>query len=326
MSPYEFSLRAVGDHDVLIDVLYAGVCHSDIHAINEDWGPMGEFPMVPGHEVVGRVAATGKNASRFKVGDLVGVGGVLDSCGECKFCRANLEQFCLKGPTFTDSGYADKIVANERFVLSIPDGMPVEQAAPLMCAGITAYSPLKKLNIQKDDKVAVAGLGGVGHMALKFAASMGAEVTVFEITDAKADIAKKLGATHYVNTRANPKALEQLQGQFHAIVSTIPVRYDIQPYIDALESAGTLVILGMPATAQSAATFDLNTLSGGARSIMGSQVGGIRETQEMLDYAAKQKIYPEVEIITADRINEAFQRVLDGDVQFRFVIDMSTAQ
>lgn len=323
LMPYEFQLRAVGEHDVLVDVLYSGICHSDIHLIDDAFG-MTEYPYVTGHEIVGKVSAAGKRVTRYKVGDVVGIGSMLDSCGECEFCLADLEQFCTKGAVWTGGGYATRIVVNERFALAIPDGMPLERIAPQMCAGITVYSPLKKLNIKKRDKIAVAGLGGLGHMALQYAVSMGAEVTVFEITDAKAEAARKLGAADYVNTRKDSEALGHYRNRFKGIINTIPVRYDLQPYIDALRDTGTLVIVGMPPSDQSAMTFDVNTLPMGGKIIMGSSIGGIRETQEMLDYAAEHKIYPLVEVISADRVNEAFKRVKAGEVNFRFVIDVSS--
>lgn len=326
LTPYTFKVRNVGDDDVLLDLLYAGVCHSDIHTVDGDWGPFTTYPFVPGHEMVGKVSAVGKNVKKFKVGDIAGVGGLFDSCGECEYDLAGQEQYCAQGATFTHGGYATKIVIDEKYALTIPEGMPLERVAPLMCAGITAYSPLKKLNVQEGDEIAVAGLGGVGHMALQYAVSMGAKVTVFEVTDAKAETAKKLGAVDYVNTRENPEALERFQGRFKGIISTIPVRYDIQPYVNALKSLGALVILGMPPADQSGATFDLNTLSLRGRTIMGSAIGGMKETQEMLAYSSERKIYPEVEVIPAENINKAFQRVKDGDVQFRFIIDLSTIE
>jgi uncharacterized zinc-type alcohol dehydrogenase-like protein len=322
--PYEFELREVNDDEILLDILYAGLCHSDIHIVDEDWGSFTGFPFVPGHEIAGKVAAVGKNVTKFKVGDIAGVGALLDSCGECEFSIGGQEQYCEKGALTTTGGYAKNIVVKERYALTIPKSIPLEKVAPLLCAGITSYSPIFKLDIKKGDKVAVAGLGGVGHMALQYAVSMGADVTVFEVTDAKAESAKKLGAVEYVNTRKNPKALDDHQNKFKAILSTIPVKYELQPFINALRSTGTFVIIGMPATDQSGATFDLNTVSLNGRMIMGTCVGGIKETQEMLDYSAEHKIYPEIEVIQANEINEAFEKIKNGDVQFRYVVDVST--
>lgn len=322
--PYEFPLRPIGEHDVLVDILYSGICHSDIHLVDDAFGPIIEHPYVTGHEILGKVSATGKGVTRFKIGDVVGIGSMLYSCGECEFCLADMEQFCVKDAEWTSGGYATHIAVNERFALAIPREMPLERVAPFMCAGITTYSPLKKLDIRKGDKVAVAGFGGLGHMAVMFAVSMGAEVTVFEITDAKKALAEELGAVKYVNTRKDPGALDEHQNQFKAIINTIPVKHDVQPYINALKATGTLVIVGMPPSDQSAMTFDGNILPMGGKVIMGSSIGGIKETQEMLDYSAEQKIYPMVEIIPANEINAAFERVKAGDVYFRFVIDVST--
>jgi uncharacterized zinc-type alcohol dehydrogenase-like protein len=326
LTPYAFKVRNVGDNDVLIDLLYAGVCHSDIHMVDGDWGPFTAYPFVPGHEMIGKISAVGGNVEKFKVGDIAGVGGLADSCGECEYCLADQEQYCVKGATFIHGGYAAKIVVDEKYALTIPEGVPLERAAPLLCAGITAYSPLKALKVKEGDEIAVAGLGGVGHMALQYAVSMGAKVTVFEATNAKAETAKKLGAVDYVNTHENPEALKRFQGRFTAVISTIPVGYNIQPYVNALKSLGTLVILGMPPADQSGATFDLNTLSLRGRTIMGSAIGGRKETREMLNYSAARKIYPEVEVIPAEKVNAAFQRVKEGDVQFRFVLDLSTIE
>ena len=322
--PYRFTLPELGGHDMLVEIAYAGVCHSDIHLVNGEHGPIVEYPYVPGHEIVGRVSAVGKNVTKFKINDTVGIGSMLGSCGECEYCRAGQEQYCIRGADWTGGGYATHITVNEKFAAAIPREMPAIIAAPLMCAGITTYSPLKRLKVKKGDSVAVAGLGGLGHLALQYAVSMGAEVTVFEITDAKAAAAKRLGAADYVNTRDNPALLERYRNKFKAVISTIPVKHDIQPYIDALKETGTLVILGMPPLGENIMAFDSHVLTSGGKCIMGSSIGGMRETEEMLRYSATHGICPEVEVISANQINSAFKRVKAGDVQFRFVIAVSS--
>lgn len=328
LSPFKFERRPVGDNDILIEIKYSGICHSDIHSVKSEWAKE-IYPLVAGHEIVGVVTQVGKNVSRFKVGDNAGVGVMVDSCGECEFCRIGKEQFCEKGAAFTYSnglrgGYANNIVVTERFALRIPKSIPLPQAAPMLCAGVTTYSPLKALGLKPGDKVAVAGLGGLGHMAVQYAKSFGAEVTVFEITDTKKDAAIALGATTYVNTRANPEALNGYRGQFKAIVSTIPVKFEIQPYIDALRPMGTIINLGLPPAGDNTSVVNLQTLVGGNKTLLGSLIGGIPETQEMLDYSAEHGISAKVEVIPVQKVNEAIQNVLDGKVEFRYVIDAST--
>lgn len=322
--PYEYGLRRLGDDDVLIDVLYAGICHSDIEIVRDSFDVPVPYPYVPGHEIAGRVAETGKNVKTLKTGDYVAVGSMVDSCGTCEFCAAGQEQYCLRGAEWTGGGYATKIVVREKFVLKLPDGMDVSRAAPLLCAGITVYSPLRKLDLKKGDKIAVAGLGGLGHLAVKYAVSKGAEVTVFEITDSKIAAAEKLGAAEYVNLNADERAFEKHAGRFNAIIDAIPGRLALQPYLDMLKNTGTFVILGMPPAKDRMAEFDIHAMTGGGKKIMGSSIGGIKETAEMLEYSAEHGIYPDVEIIDAEYVNEAFRRVEAGDVLFRFVIDAST--
>lgn len=321
MGLYRFPLPAVGEKDILVDILYAGICHSDIHLVKDEHGPMVEYPYVPGHEIVGCVKAIGSGESKFKVGDVVAIGSMIGSCGQCTYCEAGLEQHCIRGAKWTGGGYATAMVLNEKWAVAVPEDMPVERAAPLMCAGITVYSPLKRLNIRKGDTVAVAGMGGLGHLAVKYAVATGAEVTVFEVTDAKAVLAKKMGAVDYVNTMKNPRALERHRNKFTGIISTIPAKFDVQPYIDALKDRGTLVLLGMPPLGQNILTFDCHSLISGGKKLLGSSIGGMKETEEMLAYSAVHRIYPDVEVITAEKINEAFDRVRRGDVLFRFVID-----
>lgn len=328
LSSFDFERRPVGDNDILIDIKYSGICHSDIHSVKSEWSNE-IYPLVAGHEIVGIVSQVGKNVTRFKIGDKAGVGVMVDSCGKCEYCLIGKEQFCVNGASFTYSnglhgGYANNIVVTERFALHIPDSIPLEKAAPMLCAGVTTYSPLKAANIKPGDKVAVAGLGGLGHMAVQYAKSFGAQVTVFEITDDKKEAARKLGVTEYVNTRENPTVLDDYQGQFKVIVSTIPVKYEIQPYINALRPMGTIINLGLPPAGDNTSVVNLQTLVGGNKTLVGSLIGGIAETQEMLDYSAAHGISAQVEVIPIQEINQAIQNVLDGKVQFRYVIDAST--
>ncbi len=324
LKPYKFDLKELDEKDIQIEILYAGVCHSDIHLVNDEHGAIVEYPYVPGHEIVGRVSKIGKNEKRFKVGDIVGVGSILNSCGVCEFCKNNLEQYCIEGAEWTGGGYATKIIVNEKFAVPIPKNIPVESVAPLMCAGITVYSPLKQLGIKKGDKVAVAGMGGLGHLAVQYAKAMGADVTVFEVTDEKISDAQKFGAVDYLNTKKNPQAFENYQNKFDAIICTIPLKFELQPYIDTLKSLGTIVILGMPPLGENIFNFDSHILTSGGKRIIGSSIGGMAETEEMVNFSAKHKIFPAVEIISADKINEAFQKVKFGEVKFRYVIDAKT--
>lgn len=330
LTPYEFERRSLNDDDILIEILYSGICHSDIHTVKGDWGQVA-YPLVPGHEIVGKVVKAGKNVTKFKVGDYAGVGCMVNSCGECYYCKAGEEQYCTKGATYTYSskegdgytqgGYSNNIVVREAFAITIPKDAPLEKIAPLLCAGITTYSPLKYNKVKAGDKVAVAGFGGLGHMAVQYAVKMGAEVTVFDITEDKREAAAKLGAVRYVNTK-NADESKDLEGTFDLILSTIPVSFSVESYLSMLKVDGTMVLIGVPAIKDmpSVQTWALQ----GRKKIYGALIGGIRETQEMMDYSVANNIYPMVEIIPIQQVNEAYKNVLAGKVQFRYVIDISS--
>ncbi|WP_423922598.1 NAD(P)-dependent alcohol dehydrogenase [Frigoribacterium sp. 2-23] len=322
--------RDVGEHDVQIDIAYAGVCHSDIHQAREEWGKA-IFPMVPGHEIAGIVTEVGSAVTKHKVGDRVGIGCFVDSCRECENCLAGEEQFCLKGnvPTYngreytgeeTYGGYSTQIVANENYVLQIPEGIDLDVAAPLLCAGITTYSPLKHWGAGPGKKVAVVGMGGLGHMAVKIAHALGAEVTVISQTLSKQEDGLKLGADHYYAS-SDPSTFKDLRGSFDLIINTISADMDIDAYARTLRLNGTMVFVGLPENPQS---FGAGSLIGGRRSLAGSNIGGIAETQEMLDFCAEHHIGAEIEMITADQVTEAYDRVVKSDVRYRFVIDTAT--
>ncbi|MEU6656755.1 NAD(P)-dependent alcohol dehydrogenase [Streptomyces sp. NPDC046900] len=322
--------REVGEFDVLIDIKFAGICHSDIHQAREGWGEA-IFPMVPGHEIAGVVSAVGSGVTKFKIGDRVGVGCMVDSCRECENCKAGLEQYCLKGmvgtynaldrngePTY--GGYSEKIVVDEKYTVRIPDGLSLDVAAPLLCAGVTTYSPLRHWNAGPGKKVAVLGLGGLGHMAVKLAHAMGAEVSVLSQSLRKKDDGLKLGADHYYAT-SDPKTFEELRGTFDLIVSTVSAPLDFGAFLSLLKSDGALVNVGAP---EEPISFNLFSLISGRKTLAGSAIGGIRETQEMLDFCAEHGIGAEIELIGASEINDAYERVLDSDVRYRFVIDAAT--
>ncbi|MET8710488.1 NAD(P)-dependent alcohol dehydrogenase [Streptomyces californicus] len=322
--------RPVGEFDVLIDIKFAGICHSDIHQARDGWGE-GIFPMVPGHEIAGIVAETGPGVTAFKVGDRVGVGCMVDSCGQCDACRAGREQHCAEGNTQTYNaldrsgeptygGYSTHIVVRDAFVVSIPEGIALDEAAPLLCAGITTYSPLKRWGVGPGKKVAVVGLGGLGHMAVKIAHSLGAEVTVLSQTLRKKDDGLKLGADHYYAT-GDPATFEELAGTFDVILSTVSAPLDFGAYLGLLRTDGTLVNVGAP---EEPISLNLFSLIGGDKAIAGSMIGGIGETQEMLDFCAAHGLGAEIEVIEAGRVNEAYERVLASDVRYRFVIDAAT--
>src|SRR5213595_3769192 len=316
VEPMTIERRDPRPHDVEIEILYCGICHSDVHKVNDDWGNT-QFPVVPGHEIVGRVASQGARASRFREGDLVGVGCIVDSCRACPECRAGHEMFCEQGVTFTfDSleqdkeartfgGYSASMVVDERYVLRIPTGLDPAKAAPLMCAGITTYSPLRQFGCKPGDQVAVVGLGGLGHMAVRLAASMGADVTVLSTSRDKEKDASRLGAKHFFATK-EPGALEALQGRFSLIMDTVSAPHDLNKQLTLLRSFGTMVLVGLP---PSGAQLDAFTLVHGNRRIAGSNIGGVAETQEMLDYCGKNGIVAEVEVINADQINDAYKRM-----------------
>ncbi|MFF9166914.1 MULTISPECIES: NAD(P)-dependent alcohol dehydrogenase [unclassified Streptomyces] len=322
--------RAVGEHDVLIDIKFAGICHSDIHQAREGWGEA-IFPMVPGHEIAGVVAEVGSGVTKYKVGDRVGVGCMVDSCRECENCKAGQEQYCTKGmvgtynavgkdgePTY--GGYAQKIVVDENFVVRIPDGLSLDVAAPLLCAGITTYSPLKHWGAAPGKKVAVLGMGGLGHMGVKIAHALGAEVTVLSQSLRKKDDGLRLGADHYHAT-SDPKTFEELAGTFDLILSTVSAPLDFNAYLSLLKAGGALVNVGAP---EEPISLNLFSVIGGGKTLAGSMIGGIAETQEMLDFCAEHGFGAEIELIRADQINEAYERVLNSDVRYRFVIDTAT--
>ncbi|MFJ8143913.1 NAD(P)-dependent alcohol dehydrogenase [Streptomyces sp. NPDC096094] len=322
--------REVREHDVLIDIKFAGICHSDIHQVREGWGEA-IFPMVPGHEIAGIVSEVGPGVTKFAVGDRVGVGCMVDSCRECENCEAGREQYCTGGNVMTYNGigkdgeptyggYSEKVVVDENFVLGIPEGIALDEAAPLLCAGITTYSPLRRWNAGPGKKVAVVGMGGLGHMAVKLAHALGAEVTVLSQSLRKKDDGLKLGADHYYAT-SDPATFEELAGTFDLIVSTVSAPLDLGAYLGLLKTEGTLANVGAP---EEPVSLNLFALLGGGKTLAGSMIGGIRETQEMLDFCAEHGIGAEIELIAASEVNAAYERVLASDVRYRFVIDTAT--
>ncbi|WP_420819115.1 NAD(P)-dependent alcohol dehydrogenase [Nocardioides iriomotensis] len=330
LAPTTIERRDVGPNDVLIEIQYAGICHSDIHTVNGDWGPQ-PFPVVPGHEIVGTVTEVGTGVTRHRVGDRVGVGCMVGSCGECASCRNGDEQYCVDGmvPTYagtdrdgstTQGGYSTHVVVDADYVLSVPEGLDPVAAAPLLCAGITTYAPLRKWNAGPGTRVAVVGLGGLGHMAVRIAHALGAEVTVLSQSLKKQEDGLRLGADAYHAT-SDPATFEQLAGRFDLIVNTVSAHIDVDAYLGLVAVDGTLVNVGAPAEPLSLNVF---SLIGARRSFAGSMIGGIALTQEMLDFCAEHGIGAEVEVIPAEKINEAYERVLASDVRYRFVIDTST--
>ena len=336
VAPMTIERRDPGPHDVEIEILYCGICHSDVHKVNDDWGNT-QFPIVPGHEIVGRVVSQGARASRYREGDLVGVGCFVDSCRACAQCRAGHEMFCEKGVTFTfdsleqdqkartSGGYSASMVVDERYVLRVPKGPDLSRAAPLMCAGITTYSPLRQFGCKPGDQVAVVGLGGVGHMAVKLARSMGADVTVLSTSPGKEEAAARLGAKAFVATR-EPGALDPLAGKFDLIVDTVSAPHDLDKPLALLSNFGTMVLLGLPPDATSATPINARSLVFGNKRLAGSNIGGIAETQEMLDHCGKNGIVADVEVIGASQINDAYKRMQQGDVRYRFVIDCASIE
>ncbi|WP_104116208.1 NAD(P)-dependent alcohol dehydrogenase [Arthrobacter sp. B1805] len=328
--PTTIERRDVGAKDVLIKIAFAGICHSDIHTVRGEWGPQ-HYPLTVGHEIVGVVEETGEEVTRHKVGDRVGVGCMVNSCRECANCKQGEEQYCLNGNTgtyagvdrdgsITQGGYSTHIVVVEDFVLSVPESIPYEAAAPLLCAGITTYSPLAHWKAGPGKKVAVVGLGGLGHMAVKIAHAMGAEVTVLSQTLSKQEDGRRFGAEHYYAT-SDPDTFKQLANAFDLIINTVSAKIDLDAYLSLLGLNGTMVNVGAPADALPLHVF---TLFNQRRSFAGSGIGSIRETQEMLDFCAEHGIAPEIELIPADGINDAYERVLSSDVRYRFVIDTAT--
>ena len=330
LSPITISLRDPGPHDVLIEIRYCGICHSDIHHARGERGPE-PYPFVPGHEITGIVAGIGSAVTRHAVGDRVGVGTMVGSCGHCANCRTGDQQYCLEGATLTfgsvdsdgqvtQGGYATHIVVTEDFVLKIPDGIGLDEAAPLLCAGITTFSPLRRRGAGPGKKVAVVGLGGLGHMGVKLAHAMGAEVTVLSQSLNKKDDGLRLGADHY-HASSDPETFAKLAGSFDLILNTVSARVDLDAYLSLLALDGTMVSLGLTAEPLPLHVF---SVLHGRRSYAGSIVGGIGETQEMLDFCAAHHLGAEIEVIGADQINQAYDRVLASDVRYRFVIDTST--
>ncbi|MEU0374705.1 NAD(P)-dependent alcohol dehydrogenase [Streptomyces sp. NPDC006283] len=322
--------RAVGEHDVLIEIKFAGICHSDIHQARDGWGE-GIFPMVPGHEIAGVVTEVGTGVTKYKAGDRVGVGCFVDSCRACEYCRQGLEQYCTQGMTGTYNaldrngeptygGYSTHIVVDENYTVRIPDGLALDEAAPLLCAGITLYSPLTHWKAGPGKNVAVVGLGGLGHMGVKIAHALGAEVTVLSQSLRKQEDGLKLGADHYYAT-SDPETFEKLGGTFDLIVSTVSAPLDFGAYLGLLKTDGALVNVGAP---EEPISLNLFSVISGRKTLAGSMIGGIAETQEMLDFCAEHGLGAEIELIRADQINEAYERVLSSDVRYRFVIDTAT--
>ncbi|WP_217582750.1 NAD(P)-dependent alcohol dehydrogenase [Microbacterium sp. GbtcB4] len=322
--------RELGPHDILIDIAFAGICHSDIHTVRGDWGPQ-QYPLAPGHEITGTVAAVGTEVTKHALGDRVGVGCLVNSCRECVYCLRGDEQFCTQGAvgtygavdrdgTITQGGYSQQVVVTEDFVLRIPDALPLDAAAPLLCAGITTYSPLRHWKVGPGTRVAVVGLGGLGHMGVQIAHALGAEVTVLSQTLAKQDDGLRLGADHYFAT-GDRETFRELRGSFDVILNTVSAVIDLRSYLGLLDVDGTIVCVGAPAEALA---LNAGSLIAGRRSIAGSNIGGIRETQEMLDFCAEHGITAQIEVIPASAINEAYERVLASDVRYRFVIDAAT--
>jgi uncharacterized zinc-type alcohol dehydrogenase-like protein len=329
--PFEFDRREVGAHDVALDIAYAGICHSDIHQAREEWGPA-IFPMVPGHEIAGTVTAIGSSVTKFKVGDKIGVGVFVDSCRNCENCKQGLQQYCLEGMTGTYNqlerdgktvamgGYSNYFVINEDYAVHIPENLPLEGVAPLLCAGITLYSPIKHWNVGPGKKVAVMGLGGLGHMGVKFAVAMGADVTVLSHSPHKKDDALAMGAHHFVATNDDSVFAEHAK-TFDVILNTVSAELDINKYVSLLKLDGTLVVIGLPGKPYAV---HVGSLLDGRRSIAGSMIGGIPQLQEMLNFCGEKSIVSDVEVIKADYINEAYERTVASDVKYRFVIDAAT--
>lgn len=331
LTPFPFERRDVGAHDILLEIQFCGICHSDIHQVRNEWGGS-IYPMVPGHEIVGRVAQVGAEVTKFKVGDTAGVGCMVDSCRECANCEADLEQFCevhtaltynsteMDEKTPTRGGYATNIVVDEAFALKISPEQNLAAVAPLLCAGITTYSPLKRFGIEAGSKVGIIGLGGLGHMGVKLAAAMGAEVTVFSTSPSKKEDARKLGAHHFVVTK-DPKNLEPLNSQFDFILDTVSAPHDLNMYLELLNYNGAMVLVGIPETP---AEVEAGSLVTNQRILTGSAIGGVRETQEMLDYCAANNIVSDIELIPIDKVDEAYNRTVKNDVRYRFVIDIAS--
>ena len=332
--PREFTRRPVGDNDILIDVLYSGICHSDVHKVRDDW-KQESYPIIPGHEIAGRVVQVGRNVTKFAVGDYAGVGVWIASCGQCEFCRTQMEHLCARRVISfadvdhtqnnepTNGGHSSNYVVSQNFAIKVPANARMENVAPLLCAGITAYNPVVFSRVERGQKVGVAGFGGLGHMAVKYAVARGAEVTVFDITEEKRRAALKLGAARYVNVN-NRAELEGLNNSLNLIIDSIPAGHDPLMYMRMLRLGGEMAVLGLPPTAETpnipTSTFPSIPLV----KVYGSNTGSISQIQQMVDYSVQNNIYPDVEVIAATAIDDAYQRVLRGEVRFRFVIDMKT--
>ena len=331
LGPFSLDRRDLNAHDVHIEILYCGVCHSDIHQVRNEWGGS-RYPMVPGHEIVGRVVSVGSAVTKFAAGDIAGVGCFVDSCRACSNCQEGLEQYCdmgmvgtyngvereTKAPTY--GGYSTQIVVDENYTLKVSPKLPLDRVAPLLCAGITTYSPLRHVGVGKGHKVAVLGLGGLGHMAVKFAVSFGAEVTMLSSSPSKEKDAQALGAHHFALTSDSEK-MNSLRNHFDFILNTVSAQHEYSTYLQLLRTNGTMIVVGVPPSPSQVPAFDLIAKR---RSIIGSLIGGIKETQEMLDYCAEHNIASDVEVIKIQDINEAYERMIKGDVRYRFVIDTAS--
>ena len=331
LEPGTVERRDLRPDDIRIEIEYAGICHSDIHTVRGEWGPV-NYPMVTGHEIVGRVAEIGSDVTEFKVGDRAGVGCLVDSCRECEWCKKGEENNCPNAVgTYngidrhdgrpTAGGYSQAIVVSEAFALHIPEKLDAAAVTPLLCAGITTYSPLRTWGVTEGSKVAVVGMGGLGHVAVKLAKAMGAEVTVISQTRSKEEDGRKYGATEWIATKEDPEALKNHKGAFDVIINTVSAHIDVREYMATLRPHGAMVLLGLPTEALEV---NAGNLIGGRKSLSGSNIGGIRETQEMLDFCAEHGVTAEIELINADQINEAYDRVVNSDVRYRFVIDAKT--
>ena len=332
LKPLDIERREVGSKDVKIDVTHCGVCHSDIHTVRNDWGGS-TYPVVPGHEIIGKVLEVGNEVTNIKVGDTVGVGCLVDSCKNCDSCKKDLEQFCEKGATWTYNspdkhiegqqtygGYSTHVVVDKEFVLNVPKNIDPAGAAPLLCAGITTWSPLKQWNVKKGDKVGVIGLGGLGHMGVKFAHALGAHVVMITTSPKKGDDAKRLGADEVLISK-NDEEINAHKGSFDFILNTIPVGHKMDPYINLLKIDATMVLVG---AVEPLEPFHGGGLIMGRKRVAGSLIGGIKETQEMLDFCGEHNVVSDIELIKMQDINEAYERILDSDVKYRFVIDMKS--
>ncbi len=330
LTPFSFERRDLHDHDVVIDIQYCGICHTDIHQVKNEWG-RSNYPMVPGHEIVGNISQVGSQVTRFKIGDKVGVGCFVDSCRNCDACSKGLEQYCNNvlttyngiekdGKTPTQGGYSNKIIVDEIYVLRMPDNLRPERAAPLLCAGITLYSPLMKWKAGPGKKVAIIGLGGLGHIGVKIAHALGSEVTVLSHSLKKQQDAKKMGADNFYAT-SDPKTFEKLEGYFDIMINTVSTDINLNQYLNLLKLDGTMVVVGVP---EKDTQINAYSLISARRNLAGSLIGGISETQEMLNFCSKHNITCDIELIPIQKVNEAYERILNSDVRYRFVIDLNS--